>query len=311
MSYIISWSENSGKILIDDTLFTIFDKPELPFDFDALYYEVPTSLFIKVLNNITLNLTEEEKAACVKYCVEFKESDDFPVVAIDPSYNVFMGIMSRKQAKDRGYTILEDIAAPTFTPAILENGEWVKIVKAITTSGKLVIEVSANTSSYAILFTEKTWGSFKKPSYYDMTYDFISESWIDSRSFSSVLDKAANQIRSEAIIEMGDFDLLKSPVDPVLYLYQYDEMCRYLEDENASTPFIDAVIESTGYDKKEFVNRILNKYNEERLHDLGLIHGKCIKNLDALSTCSTVADIDNLMASITFKYTPSWRVAVD
>ena len=88
-------------------------------------------------------------------------------------------------------------------------------------------------------------------------------------------------------------------------------MRRYLEDEKASTPFIDAVIESTGYDKKQFVNRILNKYTEQRLHDLGLSHGKYIKNLDVLSTCSTVADIDNLMASITFKYTPSWRVAVD
>lgn len=306
MSYIISWSGNTGRIMIDDSIFDIFEKPEIDFAFDALYYETPTSLFIKILDGKTIDLTEEEKAACVKYCLEFKESDDFPVMALDPSYNLYMGVMSRGQARDRGLTTVEGKEIPSFTPAILEEDHWARVVYAITDKGKLVANPIEDHKSYVMLFTDKSWKTFLHPSNTEMTYDFKSETWVDGRDFNATLDKAVTQVRSEAVADMSSFDLLKTPVDPVLYLYQYNEVKKYEVDKNTATPFIDAVVATTGYSKESFIKRISNKYNEERLNALGIIHGTMIKRLDLLSHCETLSDIDLVMSDIEFTHTPLW-----
>lgn len=309
MSYIISWSEGSGKILIDDTLITIFDKPSLSFEFDAIYYETPTSLFIKVLNETTYNLSEEEKAACVKYCLEFKESDDFPVVAIDPSYNVFMGIMSKKEATDKGFTAFFDITAPDFTPAIYEDNSWVKIVKAITSDGYLVESPMTASKDYVMLFTEKTWKTFPHPSHVSMIYDFKTEEWIDSRNFTFTLERAKNLIRNEALLALSKYDLLKTEVDPVLYLFQYNEFIQYKKDPSAPIPFVNAVCGELGVDIDTFMKRIESKYDEDRLTEVGAIHGRMIKYLDMLSECSTLEEIDAIMETIPSVQTV-WNIRV-
>lgn len=311
MSYIISWSGEIGRIMIEDTMFDILDKPNVGFEFDALYYEVPTSLFIKVLNGETVNLTEEEKASCVKYCLDFKESDDFPVIAIDPSYNIYMDVMSRGNAKNKGFNILTGIEAPSYSPAIYEDETWVHPTKAITSKGKLVDAKDYISSDMVIVFTDKTWKEFPHPSNSHMIYDFITETWIDNRDFTSTLEKAKAVIRGEAVVSMGSYDVLKTTIDPVLFLFQYDELKNYKKDSTTPTPFVDAVCKEMGIDKDTFMQRIDSKYNEDRLSSLGMIHGKMIKYLDMLSECKTLEDIDSIMNSISFTYSSPWTVKTE
>ena len=81
-------------------------KPELEFEFEALFYETPTDNRIKVVEGASEELTEEEIEACKKFCEEFLEKGDYFVEAYEEDSRLYKGRMLKSAATEQSYGTL-------------------------------------------------------------------------------------------------------------------------------------------------------------------------------------------------------------
>lgn len=299
--YIVNWSNGIGKISAGIYLYDITEKPDIGFEFDSLYYETPTNMCMKIVDGVQIRLSEEEQMLCREYCESFYMSDDFNVIAIDPELRIFKGFMKRSECKKQGLEEADEhLGIPDFPLAKLVDGKWDRVVAVITEKGKLVLLPDGDNPKFNFFFTESEWCAQTKPKYASDVYDFKDMMWKDGRGFDSTKSNAEYIIRDISFRKYHDFNIANYVIDAVLYIYQIMEAQKYTSDRDSSTPFIDSAVDAmeNTTTKDELVQRILGKYEPEYLKKLGKIHGKMIMQLDKISQCKTIEEIDIVMKEI-------------
>ena len=307
MDFIITWSDGLGRVGTGEYLYDIVEKPSLGFEFDAIYFETPTKMFVKLINGKQQPLTEEEISKCTTFCEDFYNSDSYPVHAIDPDLHTWVGFMPRGELKRQG---LEEAVGATFPDepyAKWYNGHWERVVAAIDELGGLWLLPQADNKRFNFVFTELEWAAFPKPSYDDEKYDFKTKSWNDTREFTSSLKLAKDKVRASFLSTFRDENLVHYEIDPVMYLIQYKEAMEYKSNKECSTPFIDAVISHTNDSKEAFVKRIMNHYAEDLLTRLGHKHGEQQSLLDKLSATSSLEELDAIALPLFANTKHPWR----
>lgn len=312
MDYILTWSDGIGRVSAGNYLYDVLEKPALGFDFDAIYYETPTNMHIKILNGAQTNLSNSEILKCREYCDSFHLSDDFKVMTIDPEFKIYKGIMTRRECKEQGLEEISEslgLTPPDFPLSKLVNNTWERVVACITEEGRLVLLPAEDNPKFNFFFTEEEWDNFDKPSFTSDLFNFKTNKWEDARDFSGSISRAEAIVRNIASREYDQFKITHTLVDPVLYLYQYIEANAYKNDISTATPFIDAVVSCLDDETKDsFVKRILGKYDSSYLTTLGSIHGKMQKTLDAISNCTDLKSLDSIMIPFSEEHSIQWKI---
>lgn len=181
MQNILTCSNGLTRVVSHGLMLDADQRPELPFAFDALYYEPPTGLAFRVLAEKRVPLTDAEAAACEAYCESFLDTADYPVFALDES-GVFAGHMLKSAAKAKGlaYRIAE---APDH-PASKWNGTaWQRIAAAILDDGTLHLLPEAVCDQCTLVFSSAEWAVFPQPPEAEdgalFKWDFKAAVWRD------------------------------------------------------------------------------------------------------------------------------------
>lgn len=312
MDYILNWSDGIGRVSAGNYLYDIIGKPVVGFEFDALYYETPTSIAIKILNGEQSVLTETEQVKCRQYCDTFKNSDDYKVLAIDPELKIFKGLMSRGECKEHGYEEVPEsfgLELPHYPLVKLVDGKWERVVACITEKGKLALLPAYDDPAYNFFFTEKEWEAQPKPSYIYEEYNFATHAWEDARKIDSSKTRARIIVQNLKNKELDEFNLTTDMNDPVLYIVQAIEAFNYKDNNNADTPFIDSVVDNVQDETREsFISKVLSHYDPEYLRKLGSIHGKYRQLLNNIDKCTTMDELDSIMDNIESDKHTNWKI---
>lgn len=308
MSYIITWSDGLGRVGTGEYLYDITEKPIIGFDFDSLYFETPTKMYIKILKGTQYALTSREIELCNKYCEDFYNSDAYMVHAIDSDLKTWVGYMPRGEMKRKE---LEEAVGATFPQAPYmkwTNNHWERIVAAIDENGSLWLLPEADNERFNFVFTELEWASFPKPEYDDQKFDFKTKQWYDARNFAASKKLAKDRVRAEFLSEFRKEELVHFEMDILMYMIQLREATNYMNNPSeASTPFVDAVLNHVEDTKETFMDRIMKHYSTEELTRLGTLHGEQQAILDKLSACTTLEELDAIALPL-FKNTRyPWR----
>lgn len=307
MDFIITWSDGLGRVGTGEYLYDIMEKPELGFDFDAIYFETPTKMYIKLFDGVQSPLTEEEIELCIKYCENFYQSDAYMIHAVDPDMLTYVGYISRGQAKREGYIEAVGASFPDSNFVKWIDNKWERIVAAIDEHGSLYLLPANDELKFNFVFSEKEWAEFVKPSYIDEHYDFKSKSWVDGRDLITTKAHAKDRIRASYLSSFRAKDLVHYEMDTLLYMIQVMEASAWKKNTEASTPFVDAVIAENGNTKEEFMNRILSHYTSDYLSSLGTIHGRQYALLDKIDACSSIEELDTIMFEALADAQYPWR----
>lgn len=181
MLNILTYSNGLTRVVSHGILLDTDARPDLPFAFDALYYEPPTELSMKMLAGAQVALSDSEIAACEAYCDAFLDTADYQVFAYDAA-GVFAGAMLKSEAQAGGldYRLAE---APDHPASKWADARWQRIEAAILDDGTLRIRPEAVCDRCALVFTAAEWAAFPQPPAvaYDeeFRWDFGAEAWRD------------------------------------------------------------------------------------------------------------------------------------
>lgn len=179
--YVLTYSSNLARVSCGDLLLESNDRPNLPFAYDALYFEPPTGLAFKVLANEQIPLTKEEIAVCEHYCDSFLDSADYPVFACDDA-GVFAGNMHKSEAIEKSlkFTFPQ---GPDHPASKWVGEQWVRIRASILDDGRLVLDPASICERCIIALTSEEWNAFPQPPVAqdgeEYRWNFVSEDWQD------------------------------------------------------------------------------------------------------------------------------------
>lgn len=297
MNYILTWSNGIGKVSSEDYLFDMADKPELPFDFDALYYETPTNVAFKILDEQQLPLTEEEIVVCQAYCDGFLDNADYLVNAYETESGLYRGVMMKSEAVEKEYSyVIGD--SPDHPVSKRVNDEWVRIAAIIRSNGSYVLMPDSVCDACVLFFTAEEWDAHSKPVRSTERWDFATETWKDYRTLEEAKKEADSWIRNlytskrRELMGSGPYQELAS------WPWQIDEAVAWNADNSAATPFIDGMLSAMNQDtstqttKEELVQSILKYTSAEWLGSIGAVHGEMYVQITKLRAATTVAEVD-------------------
>ena len=277
-------------------------KPELEFEFEALFYETPTDNRIKVVEGASEELTEEEIEACKKFCKEFLEKGDYFVEAYEKDSRLYKGRMLKSAVHEQHYGYA--LVAP-LNPVSKWTGEkWERIAAVIRSDGSYVTMPEYICDACVLFFTESEWAEHSKPSRNTEQWDFASETWKDSRTVEQARSAADAWIRGLYVAQRTEL-MGNGPYQELAsWPWQVEEAKAWIQDNRAATPFLDGVLEALNSDeravttKEVLVQDVLKYTDAEWLKSVGKVHGEMYANLKKLRQCETLQEIDALTDAV-------------
>lgn len=297
---ILTWVNNTAIVIYNELRFDTNIKPELSFQFDALYYEPPTNHFVKGTNHEFFELTEEEKLECEAYCKNYVNTADYPVYAYDDKF-IFVGRILKSEAvsKNYGYTILEE---PGNAVSKYVTNHWETVVAIIMDDGSLRLNPGGRCEKCVLFFTEKEWEVFPKQPTPDYIYDITNQEWIDPRKIANVLHETQLEIRNyfEAI-RWKEWGKYIPQYEQLTWRDQIEEAQNYLIDSTAETPYIDTFLsertDTTKPTKEALCNDILSNNREYKI-TMAKVNAKQWNYLKRAEACTTNTDLDAIRTEI-------------
>ena len=298
--YILSWAEGFGKVSCGDYLFDITIRPVLPFEYDALYFETATGMYIKFLNGERVTLSPEEMAACREYCNGYVDGQDCPGQAFETESGLFRGSMTRGEAEISGYSwILKE--SPDHPVSKLVDGEWVRIAATIRSDGSYALMPASVCDACVLFLSAVEWEAFPKPSRSSEKWDFVSESWKDPRTLDTAKDGADSWIRESFSPKRREVMGNAPYRETVWWVEQMKEAQAYRANSDAETPFLDGMLEAfAGHEatalitKDELVNSILKYAETDYLKRNGAVHGEMQARIIELRQAEKLEEVDAL-----------------
>lgn len=292
---LLTWSNGVGRAGNDDIMVDIADKPDLSFDFDALYYEPGTGMRIVIMDGAQITLTDEECEICDAEAAAIIAAADYPVQTYDED-GVYRGPMLKSEAvaAGMGYTLdAPDHPASKRVPATAD-GAWQRVVAVIMDSG-LLREMPEGICQLCMLtFTAEEWADFSRPATPYETWDFATETWADRRALADV------QAEARALIRRVMEDVRNRWLDGIpdferqTWQRQEAEASAWTADAAAPTSFIDAALAGRTVSKADYCTEILA--NAARAWVL-LAHAHNLQWtwFDKIVACTTPQEVDALM----------------
>lgn len=301
--YILTWNGKEGRVMVNDVLYTTYEKPELSFTYIALFYEEPTSMNTYVDENSDQRLiSEEQKNEIIAWCNSFLENHDYVVCVVNED-RIFEGMMYRKDAEAAGKTfvLLDEPEAPHIW-RLTEDNTWEWIVVAFLESGEPVYSPKRG-QPYVLFMNQNEYTELGSRPSMAHVLDFKTMKWVDNR----ILERVKFHSRSDV---MGYFQYYRthniegrlSPFEVTTWSIQRSEAEAWTKDHNANTPFIDGMLselKNPEITKEELCRRILAHYTDEEMAELGKLHGKMYSYIYAVENAETVEEIDELMVELT------------
>lgn len=301
--HILTWNGKEGKVMINDIIYTTYDKPKLSFNYIALFYEEPTSTNIYVDEESNQRLiSEEQKNEIIEWCDSFVENNDY-IVSIVNEDHIFVGTMYRKDAEKEEKTfVLLDDPGDDFLWRLTKDNIWEKIVVAFLETGEPVYSPRRG-RPYVLFMNQQEYTELGSRPSIAHVLDFKTMKWVDNR----ILERVKFHARSDV---MGYFQYYRShniegrlsPFEMSTWSIQKAEAEAWTKDHNASTPFIDGMLSELNdseITKEELCRRILTHYTDEEIEELGKLHGKMYSYIYAVENAETVEEIDDLLIELT------------
>ena len=294
-SNFLTWNSGIGRLSTGNFLFDLDKKPEVGFDFDSLYYELPWNKFKVLGNNDAVELTENEIKMCEDYCNHYLENDDYFVQTYDDDL-IFSGMMTKKEADEKGLKYVID-KIPDHPVSKFMNDEWVRVYATILSNGYYKILPDAICNMCTLFFTEDEWNNFSQPEKPSDIWSFTEEKWIDSRKFEDVYENTLMYIKNYFSTKLSELMDNPTNTEEATWTWQKAEALLYKTDHNSSTPFIDGMllsIDDKEITKDELANRILKHSSEEYLKSIGEVHGKMYNWILKIRNAKTIEDLDKI-----------------
>lgn len=289
---LLTWSNGVGRAGDDALMIDLDGRPDLPFDFDALYYEPGTGMRLVIADGAQRTLTDAECEACDAVAAQIIAQADYPVHTYDED-GVYRGPMlkSAADAAGLGYTVeTPDHPASRRVPATAE-GMWQRVVAVIMDSGLLREMPEGICQSCMLTFTADEWADFPRPSTPHETWDFAAETWADRRVLADTQAEARSLIRR--VVE----DVRARWLDAVpglerqTWQRQEAEASAWTADAAATTPFIDAALAGRTIAKADYCADILA--NAARAWALlARAHNLQWTWFDQVDACTTPHEVD-------------------
>ena len=273
-------------------------KPELEFEFEALFYETPTDNRIKVVEGASEELTEEEIEACKKFCEEFLEKGDYFVEAYEEDSRLYKGRMLKSAATEQSYGYA--LVSPEHPVSKWTGEKWERIAAIIRSDGSYVEMPEYICDACVLFFTESEWAEHSKPSRNTEQWDFASETWKDNRTVEQARRSADAWIRGLYVAQRTELMGNGSYQELASWPWQIEEAKAWKQDNGAATPFLDGVLDALNSDeravttKEVLVQDVLKYTDAEWLKSVGKVHGEMYVNLKKLRQCETLQEIDAL-----------------
>lgn len=293
---LLSWSSGLGKAAFGDIMVDIQVKPELPFDFEALYFEPDTGMLIRIgLDGMQYLLTDEEMAACEAQARHLVEHADYTVAAYDGE-GIFRGAMLRSEAEEQ--ELLTTLRMPGHPASKMVDGQWQPVKAVIMDSGILKLDPESVCQLCLLVMTEAEWEAFpSRPATPFEVWDFATETWMDKRLLQEVKDEGRALIRR--VFEGARRALLGAvpELEQSTWAVQEKEARAWLEDGAVPTPFIDLALQGQPRTKKELCEDILaNAGSTWSL--LGKIHAAQWQWYTAVNDCLENVQVDALLFAL-------------
>ena len=301
--YILTYDGNTAKILSGGYIFESNEKPNLGFEFDALYYETPTMNTFKIIDNVKHDLTEDEISRIQIFCDTFENSANYTVSAYDKETLVYVGDVLKSTAieKDYGFVIND---TPTDVASKYMNDHWARVKAVIRDDGTYTIDPAYICSSCVLFFTEEEWTAFEsKPVRNDDRFNFVTNKFEDMRLFETLKYEATTDIRNYfERIRWREWDKFIPQYEQATWQIQVQEATSYFADrETAKTPYADAFLsartDSEVPTKEEFLNDVLRN-NEAYTVAMAKVNAEQWGWLKKVENCTTNKELDDIRDNI-------------
>lgn len=307
--YTLTWSNGRGGVSSGDYLFDTDQKPELGFAFDALYYETPTGLSFKVLNDEQLPLPDAEIAVCRAFCDGFADTADYAVQAYEAETGLYRGTMLKTEAEAQ--TLAWFIGnAPDHPVSKLVDGRWERIAALFMENGHYRLLPDSTCPQCVVFLTQAEWDVWPKPTRSTEAWDFATETWKDYRTLEQAQKTADDYIRnaytSKRTKVMGAVPYAEMATWPM----QLAEARAYTADSTAATPFLDAMLSTqtatlaAGDDtmpaqaKNTLVADILKHDNPDYLAGVGAVHGAMRGWILRVWSAASLEEVDGISSAV-------------
>lgn len=300
---VITWTGTSGRVCSDGILFDVDKKPNLGFEYDTLYYEPLAAFNFYTTSSkdaegqdvvIKVELTEDNVEACIKYCDEFIEKEDYEVAAYN-SDNVFVAVVMKSAAIANGvkYSITERPTTPIakFDEA---TGKFAPIYAAFKDDGFPLFNITAPTDDMVLFLTLEEWKLLPERPSFRYALDFATDTWKDNRELDRVKSDALMTVRlyfeHEAIRTNSGF---RTSLEMSQWSIQEQEASAYLKDNTVSTPFLDGFLsKNPTITKLDLCERIISDYEAATLKAQGEQHGEMYSYIYRIKDATTNAAVD-------------------
>ena len=307
--YTLTWSNGRGSVSSGDILFDTDERPDLPFEFDALYYEPPTGLSFKVRGDERVSLTEEEIAACRAFCDGFKDNADYAVQAYEAETGLYRGTMLKSEAEAQGLAwFVGD--APDHPVSKLADGRWERVAALFMEDGQYRLMPDSVCPKCVVFLTQAEWDAWPKPTKSTEVWDFATETWKDYRTLERAQATADDYIRNaysaRRAAVMGAVPYAEMATWPM----QLAEARAYKADPTAATPFLDAMLSAqtsaleAGDDatlvqaKDALAADILAHDAPDYLAEVGAVHGEMRAWILRVWNAASLDEVDALTAAV-------------
>ena len=308
--YICSWANGLGRVSSGDHLFDVMEKPVLGFEFDAVYYETPTRMAMKVQGDEQMPLSEEEIAACRMYCDGFAGMADYAVQTYEAETGLYMGTMLKSEAEARKLAwFIGD--APDNPVSKLVDGRWERIAALFTEDGHYRLLPDSTCPKCILFLTQAEWDAWPKPARSTEIWDFAAETWKDYRTLERAQSTADDYIRNAYTSKRAEAMGQVPSQEMATWNMQLAEARAWQADPTAPTPFIDAMLGAqtatlaTGdeapaitEDKAALVASILKHDAPDYLAAVGAVHGEMRAWILRVWAAQTLEEVDALTAAV-------------
>lgn len=292
---LLIWSDGTGRAGTTTLMLDIDQKPNLPFAFDALYYEPDTGMTIKTKTGKQYGLTRGEQRLCASLAEQIVDEADYLVHAFAEDL-VFAGPMLKSEALKQGLSWC--FYAPEHPASKCINDKWVRVVAVIMDNG-ILKEMPEGVCQLCVLhFTDAEWADHPKPNTAFETWDFKTETWVDKRTLPSVQADACDLIRR--IMEGTRQASLHNQVPELereTWPRQEAEARAWMTDQTVATPFLDALLRERTLTKEQLCTSVISNADKAWVV-LAYIHNLQWQWFDRVKACTTVPEVDALVYSL-------------
>ncbi len=306
---LLTWSQGRGSVASGGILFDTDQKPVLPFDFDALYYEPPTGLSFKVMGEEQVPLSDEEIAACRAFCEGFADRADYAVQTYEVETGLYRGTMLKSEAEKQGVTwFIGD--APDNPVSKLVDGQWQRIVALFTEDGHYRLLPDSVCPKCIVFLTQAEWDAWPKPQRSTEVWDFAMETWKDYRTLERAQATADDYIRNAYTGKRSEAMGAVPYAEMTTWPWQLAEARAYAADPTANTPFLDGMLvtqtatlaagdDATSAQAKDaLVTDILKHDDPDYLARVGAVHGEMRAWILRVWSATSLEEVDAITAAL-------------